>query len=446
MSGVDHLPSEEYRRSARRSPGSRLCLRAHQHLVSTCPQCGEGWGELGHKLQGLVLQELAAAPPLTPPAEPHPDDLPGSDEAVDRLATQAAGIRRRRRRAKKQLSELRQLAAARRADKVRGAYRRFRSRLLAELLIEEARAVVRNAPDEAHSFASLVPLVLDWAQSEEHAAWAPTLIARAAAHQANALRVAGELAAAERIFDQLDVRDVGDVAVRGEILSLEGSLRSDQRKFEMAETVLQRAAEAYEYAGDRLGVAKVRIQQGILMRVLCRTEEVLRHFEAAASDLGEEAAPELAVATTTGRVNALCDLGRPLEARRVLHAGLDAFEEIEAPFVAAHFRTLEGRISLGLADYSAAEDYFRAAIATMQIVGRPHDAATTSLLLAEVLLEQGRAAELRRLASGLIKEFQEREVGREIFKALQLFGKAVATEQLTATILERIRRTFLNAT
>ncbi len=445
MSGVDHLPSEEYRKRAERSPGNRLCLRAHQHLVSACPECGKDWEELGPKLRELVHQELAAAPPLTPPPEPHPDDLSGSDEAVERLADQAASLRRQRRRAKKQLSELRLLPAARRPDRVRGAYRRFRSRLLAEFLIEEARSVVRNAPTEAESFASLVPLVLHWAEGEKHSSWAPTLVARATAHRANALRVAGELAGAERYFNRLDLRALADSAVRGEILSLEGSLRSDQRQFDAAEVVLQKAARAYAYANDPLGIAKVRVQQANLMQALDRTEDVLAMFENAYALLSADAPVTLVSAAVSGRVNALCDLDRPLEARRMLSSNLGVFEKFEGPFMAAHLRTLEGRISLGLEEYASAEEYLSSAASTMRLINRPYDAATVSLFLAEVFLAQGRTQELYGLAVTLTREFQKRGVKGEAMQALGLLNKAIAAEQLTATLLAEIRHKLIRA-
>lgn len=443
MSGVDHLPSEEYGERLERSKDSRLCLRAHQHLVSTCPDCGKGWEELGPKLQGLVRQELAAAPPLTPPPAPRKNDLSGSDQAMDRLADQAASLRRRRRRAKKQLSELRRLPAARRGDKVRGAYRRFRSRMLAELLIEEAKKVVRNAPAEAESFASLVPQVLDWAKSEEHAAWAPTLVARATAHRANALRVAGELAQAEQMFARIDPAAIMDTKVRAEIFFAMGTLRSDQRRFEAAEELLQRAVQGYEYAGDQLGVAMVRIQQANLAQVRSDPAKVLELFEMAATAHGSDAPPSLAISTIAGRTNALCDLDRPLEAASVLHASLDVFEEMEAPFIAALLRMLEGRISMGLENFREAESYFDASIETLQLIGRPYDAASVSLFLAESLFHQGRTSELRQLATSLIEDFKQRRVETEALKALYLFKKAVAAETLSAGLLGDIRHRLL---
>ena len=260
--------------------------------------------------------------------------------------------------------------------------------------------------------------------------------------------MAGDLPAADRGFAVLaelltEPAVAADATLLAEISSLEASLRIDQRRFADAEPLLERAAVAFEYAGDDTGSARVEIQRANLMQTLGRPDEVLALHERAAAALGARATPYLTVCTVTGRVNALCDLDRPAEARRLLRAHLDAFEADDEPHTAALLRCLEGRVALGLGDLEAAEGYFASCRDGMLLAGRAYDAALAALYLAETYLAGGRHRALRGLAARLLPEFRSRGVGRETLAVLQLFARAVATEELTAALLAELRRKLL---
>jgi tetratricopeptide (TPR) repeat protein len=449
MGQDDHLRVQDYRRPPAADLGD-FAVRTNEHLTAACPECGKGWQQLGPMLRGMYRESLAALGPAAPPPDPHPDDLSTAPAALDALAAQAAELRRLERRARQQLCELRNLPADQRVGKIRRAYRRFQSRWLAVLLIEESRKLVRSDPAEAESFASLVPEVLAWTRGEDGPPWAPPLVARAAAHRANALRVAGDLPAADRRFarlaELLAVPSVAaDAGVLAEIASLEASLRIGQRRFAEAERLLERAELAYEYAGDRTGLGRTWIKTANLMQALGRPEEVLALHERAAAALGAGATPYLTVCTVTGRVNALCDLDRPAEARPLLRAHLDAFEADDELHTAALLRGLEGRVALGLGELAAAEAYFASCHEGMLLAGRAYDAALAALDLASAYLAGGRHRELRRLAARLVPEFRGREVARETLAVLKLFVQAVAGEELTAALLAELRARLLGA-
>lgn len=364
------------------------------------------------------------------------------------MAAQSASLRRLRRRAKKQLSELRTLPAKARAGRIAGAYRRFRTRQLAELLIEESRRVIRDAPAEAESFASLVPLVLDWARGPEAPPWTEPLLIRAAAHRANALRVAGDLPAADHAWHELRTglvqRPITDAAVLGEIASLEASLRLDQRHLEQAEDLLAHAERAFRYLGDRGSLARVRIKQANLKYTQGHPEQVVVLLDEAEL-LATHATPFFTICTVSGRVNALCDLGRPAEARSLLRRHLDAFEADPGPHAAAVLRCLEGRAALGLGELDAAADYFQTSHEAMLAAGRPFDAALNALFLAETFLEQGRTQDLRRLAARLVREFRSRGIAGETLAALKLLARADAAETVSRALLAELRQRFAGA-
>ena len=428
----------------RDKPGS-TALRVHEHLVTICPQCRQEWDELGPLLRDVVRQQLATVQPpsFTEPHEPDLDHLSGAPEALSRLHEQAHELRHLRRTAKKELSELRHVPADLRPDKVRRAYRRFRSRQLAELLVDESRAMIRNSPAEAESFAALVPWVLDWTRGDPRLHWAPALLARAAAHRANALRVAGDLIAADQAFADLhrfvSAQQIGDIATHAELASLEASLRIDQHRSEHAEDLLRRASIAFQYTDDTEGQLRARIKSANLMLNLGRAEEALDAFEEAA-DLATNNSPYWTVCLVGGRANALCELDRPTEARQLLRRHLDAFEAVEGPHAAAVLRGLEGRVALGLGEYAAAEDYFQSACAAMLAADRAVDAALAALYLAETYHRQGRVQALRELAARLVPELGPRGLAGEALQALKLLTRAVAAEEVTLTLLGQLRR------
>jgi hypothetical protein len=448
LTDKDHLRVEEYLGSARQGV-NHLALLTHAHLVRICSRCAAVWDALGPLLRNLYRDHLARTPTWVPPRLPERDELSGQPEVIEALAAQSAALRRLRRCAKKQLSELRTLPAEARADRIRGAYRRFRTRQLAELLVEESRRVIRDAPTEAQSYASLVPLVLDWARGPDAPPWADALLVRAAAHRANALRVSGDVNAADRSWRHLhaglDQRPLIDPSGLAEIASLEASLRLDQRHFGHAEELLGRADQAFRYLGDRGGLARIRIKQANLKRVQGHPEQVVHLLDEASELLGTDTTPYLTICTVTGRVNALCDLGRPTEARRLLRRHLDAFEADPGPHAAALLRCLEGRAALGLGELAAAADYFQTSHDAMLAAGRPYDAAVHALFLAETYLEQGRIQDLRVLATRLLFEFRSRGIAGESLAALKLLVQAIAAETVTRALVVELRERFAGA-
>ena len=442
-----HLRSEHYALLGDHPAASTLARRLHTHLIQDCPECREAWEQLGH-LQGTVHVHLAHLSP-TAAVEPTDDEILVDDEVLAAEDASIETLRYLRRRAYRQLWELRQLSPAQRASRIRGAHRQFRGRALAELLIEEARSLVRNAPLKAIDWVDLVALVLHWTRGEDAPAWAAGLLARAAAHRANALRIAGDFVSAERAFIEvrrrLATQTVNDPAVLAEAASLEASLHIDQRHAERAEDLLERAALAYRYSQDPTGLARTRIQQANLKWADGEPSQVLRLLDDAAAVLeGQPEPPDLylKLCTVTGRVNALCQLGRYTQAQRLLHRHLDDYESSDDPYAAALFRGLDGRIALGLGDLGTAEERCRSCIAAYLTLGRDHDAALACLDLADALLAAEKTAELRRLAADLVPLFRSRDLPAETFKSLQHLARAVVAGRLSSALLEQLRRSL----
>ena len=443
----EHLRSDHYVEIDGLSTAATVARCIHSHLIATCPECEEAWHKLGALLKEAVLSSFDTFTPPPAPSEPTDDDLLVDAGALAAEDAKVEQLRHLRRRAHEQLWILRRLPAVRRAGKIRGAHRQFRGRALAELLIEECRATVRNAPLEAVAWVDLVPLVLHWTRGDGAPPWAPGLLARAAAHRANALRIAGDFLTAERTFIEvrrsLAAHPVDDPAIVAEVASLEASLRIDQHHEEQAEELLERAALAYRYAGDPLGLARTRIKHATLMWDEDRPAEVLRLLEEASAGLAASPEPPdlyLTLCTVTWRLLALCELKRFAEARRLLHRNLDDYEASEDPLIAATLRTLEGRMAHGLGEYEKAEQSYRSCLDAYLTLGRNHDAALACLDLADTLLAAGKTSELRQLASDLVPLFRTRDLPAETMRALDHLTRAVVSERLSTAVLTKMRR------
>ncbi len=444
----EHLRSDDYvSLDATGTAANLLARRTLRHLIDACPVCREEWDRLGPRLQETLLDDLHRFTAPQAPPEPSDDDLRVDTATLDAQDELMDQLRYHRRRAYEQLWILQRLPPHRRAAKIKGAFRQFQGRAFAELLVETSRSLVRKAPAEALGWAELVPLALDWAKGDAAPDWAPGLLARAEAHRANALRILGDHPAADRIFVELrrtlGAHPVGDPAVVAEVTSLEASLRIEQNHLPHAEELLDRAALAYQYAGDGAGLARARIKHAMLVRGLGRPGDCLPLLDAAAESLAsapQPVDPYLRMSIVSERLNALCDLERYREARRLLDRNLDVYEDGDDLFGGAILRCLEGRIALGWQDYTAAEAAFEDCREGLLVLGRSHDAALASLFLAEVYLRMGRAEDLRQLAGPLVARFRASQLPAETLHALELFEHAVAAHRLTVAVVVELRR------
>lgn len=440
MAQEEHICRRDYRcGTATGEVGDGLGPRTLEHLAASCPECAEVWERLGSILRRACLEQESRLF-LAEPAPPDPLSVSSSPRKQAEMDRRLARIGRLRRRAKKQLSELRHTPRDARRRKVASAYRRFRSRFLAELLVEEARSVVRQEPLEAASFAGLVRPALKWTLVSPPQ-WAAALLARGAAHQANGLRIAGDLDAAGRAYEEL----WGTVSplqlepqVFAEVASLEASLRVAQHGYEAAERLLDDAALVYEYAGDVPGVARCQLQKANLLQLLDRPEEVAPLLQPFIPLLREHGGYPLAC-SVAAQVNALCDVDDAAAARWLLADHEEVFVEAGDHGRAA-LAGLEGRIALGMGEPGAAGRLFEEAVRSLLALDRHHDAALACLYLAEAYHLQGTRPKLVRLASQLVRVFHDRGLPVEAWAAIQQMARAITTQRLDRSLFDRLRR------
>ena len=418
-------------------PRELLLQQAHHHLMDLCPICRSEWDgqprfETEAPRPGHAETRRALAD------RPLPPECDFSLDHYDEELAYQSRLRAIARRAREDVAKLRRLPPGEWAAKIDKSKTRFRSRAFVLLLFEEAKKRVRTAPREAAAWASLVPLALDRGEGREGKDWVRELRLLAAAHHANALRVAGDLAAADREFAELSLElqraTLANREVEAEIASLEASLRTGQRRFGEAERLLARAA-----ANAGPNAARLAIKYANLSMFLGHTEKALASYETAARTLDSDAEPLLWLCVVTGRVNCLCDLDRYAEAERLLAAERAGYLRGDDDFDATYLRFLTARVALGNGDFAAAERGFTATQDRFLQLDRGFDATVACLYLADTLLAAGKTAELRRLATGLVALFQSRGVERETVASVRLLAQAVQADTLTAALLARMR-------
>ena len=230
-------------------PPRTLVTLVRHHLADLCPQCRQAFAELEN---GAAFAFRARPGGVHSPG----CALDGYASAFERAAGQAIAEAGRRsfdhQAAERDLEELLALPVAERRGRLAGARRRFRSRPLAELLLAESARLVADDPAAAGELAELAHEVLLRVPGALADGVSEGLGARALAYRAEALRAAGELAPADRLFRSLRARlasfPLDDPEVHAVVSALEAALRRDQKRWAEAESLLARAVLLHRQA------------------------------------------------------------------------------------------------------------------------------------------------------------------------------------------------------
>jgi tetratricopeptide (TPR) repeat protein len=423
-------------------PVKVLMRRLLGHLAELCPECAETVVSLRRGIDyEAASRSNSVDTDLTDPLF-----VGVFDGAFDRthgdVTAWAIRVRRERRKARADVRELLRVPAELRLKKIERAQTRYRSRAVAELLLEESRRLVRQQPAEARSLASLVASVLLWTPGAGAQDWARDLLVRAQAWVANTLRVEHELRAADRAFAVLRARMARDVvgeAVHAEVASLEASLRLDQGRYAEARRLLDEAITFHRADGDREATAKVLVQRamveynlGDLATAVVVQREALHLLE------GQEN-HNLFLAAILNLGIFMVDAGKAGDASDLLSVQCTALRQ-GGVWEWPEAKVLRGRVAFALGDLGGAERLFLAARA--ELIGRRDAvrAAVASLDLAVLYLAQGKTAELRRMARLMGTIFDSAELESEALAAVVLFQKAVAAESVTEAAIRAWRR------
>ncbi len=409
-------------------PGVYLTLLL-EHLVRQCPEC-----RAGVETFSSGVSASADAPPAA-----------DGETLVDRAAAPALAFQEVEDRARRGLAVLEALPdhplwlAAVRTGLLADA-----NPALVELLLEKGRRRIHDSPAEALESAELAVEVAGRLPGGPYGAtFCRERLAESRAHEANALRVVGNLRQAERVMADA-VRLLGGSAddfLRAEVASLAASLAKDQRRWPEARVRLDLAERLYTAVGaDPRTIVRVRLNRADVAFCAGDATEAVAMARATLKEIDAESMPDLHFIAHHNLAGYLCEAGEHEEARQMLGAA--------EPLYRAHpdrsFRLrrvwLEGRIAQGLGDPIAAEARFRAARDGFLEAGLGYPAALVALDLAALCLEQGRTAEVREIATWTTALFEANDIRREALAALSLFRQAALQDLVTLQEIRRVAR------
>lgn len=313
-----------------------------------------------------------------------------------------------------------------------------------ELLIGESRSECFR--DVARAV-ELGRLAVESAEALSVEPYPPGLVidARALAWAAlgNTHRVRADLIDAERAMRtawELVENGSGDRIARAEVLSLVGSLRMDQARFDEAIGVLTEAVQIFRAEGNRP-------QEGKLLVKLANVQGEVGDVDAAVA-LAAEARSLLREAEERLYLLAGQTLATWLrEANRVEEARV-TFDDLEPQFRARisdptsliRLDWLGARLLWSEGDHEGAERKLLSVRERYEDRGEPKRSCLVSLDLATLYLEQGRTREVRALARQMAPVFSSRQVHHHALAALVLFKQAAEAEKVSLGFVRELAR------
>lgn len=434
----DHLDLPTLRRFAADELSREALFDAAWHLF-LCDACRERLSEVapeGRKIydrifggQGLTYSELSYSAVTRAVAR----KLRDTGVEIERQRSQADGL----------WQELRAHPRSRRLLMVENSGR-FQVYGLAEHLLAECRRCWHEDPVAAEEAAELALAVTYRLDRRVHGAHLLNdLKSEAWSSIANCRRIRADLASVAEAFEIARAyRDAGtgDLLQEAEILDLEASLLCDQRRLDEAAVCLERVVQLRRATGDRdAEAAGLHRQAGVAWD---RGEEDVATalLERAAGLATPDRDPHLALAVRLDLARFLALAGQADEAaarvpelRRLALSAGDRADRLRLLWIEGTVLAGQGRVEL-------AETTLRRAVAAFARSGAGYDAALVALDLASLLLEAGRSAEARALASDLVPIFAARDVHREALAALAILQNALEREGATLSLVRDLSR------
>jgi tetratricopeptide (TPR) repeat protein len=331
--------------------------------------------------------------------------------------------------------------------------RRFHTWGLCELLIERSLTSSLQNAAEGEELGLLALHLLDLLPGERYRAESlEDGRARAWAHVANARRIRSDLEGAERAFRAAWGRfeaGSGDLFEKAILLDLEASLHRARRRFAAAFAFLRRAVGLFLELGERHRAGRSLVNLATVCQQSGEAERGIPVLQQALSLIDPAQEPRLMLLIHHNLVDCLAGAGRFLEAQRASREAREWFRRFPNDRLRLRRQWVEGKIARGLGQLPQAEALFLAARDGFLAEGIPYETALVSLELALLYAEQGRTAELKELAAGMLPIFASRQIHPEALAALAVFQRAAETEragvEMVTEIADYLRRVRHNA-
>ena len=151
-----------------------------------------------------------------------------------------------------------------------------------------------------------------------------------------------------------------------------------------------------------------------------------------------EREPRLVLAARHNLAWFLNDCGRSEDARQQIARFRHIYHELPDSWGELQLAWLNGRIAARQGRVREAEDTLIEVRQQLLDEGHGYDASLVTLDIAKLYLQQGRSAEVRELAAGMLDVFLSQDVHRQAAAALAVFQQAAELDSATPVLLEEI--------
>ena len=367
------------------------------------------------------------------------------EEALDRgqesLETRQVALEKERSEAPSLFVELMACPRDRRGLLVRDD-KRFHTWGVFELLIERSSEEGIRDPDAAERLARLSLLVSDTLDFSYYGVkLVEDLRARSWAYLANSRRIRSNHEGAEEAFEEAEAhlkKGTLDPLERAILLDLKASLRRGQRRFDDALKLLRRAVGIFSQYGHPHRAGRSLVNMSSVHYFLGKPEEGIPLLYRALSLIDPEQEPRLLLCARHNLAFYVSDCGRFEEAWTLYQQTRPLYRDFTDAWTQNRRKWVKGKIVRGLGQAAQAESLFLAARDGFVAEGIPYDTALVSLELATLYAEQGRTADLKRLAEEMIPIFSSLHIHREALAALAFLRQAVEAERASLEVVTRV--------
>jgi transcriptional regulator with XRE-family HTH domain len=386
------------------------------------------------KLVVMLQEEQRKEDPALEDANP---GVPARDRKVERRAAQALW------------SRIKPLPRAEQVEALRGAPPEAQW-AVCELLCLESQRQCGEDPTKAIPLCELALVAADLAEGGEGVR--AKLRGIAWAHLGNALRAQDDLDAAERAFASADEfwkvgEGVADgLLEEGLIFALKASLRRDQRRFDEAKKLLERAESLASGPTFRI---QVIVSRANLLVEMGNLEEAAALQHGVKESVSPQEEPRILFAIWLNLADTLSRLERLEEATALLPTARAHLLKAGGELNRVRLLWTEGRITAGLGDVEegiALLSRVRGEFASRDMA---YDMALVSLEIAVLYAGLGRTEQVKTLARHMTPIFRAHAIHREALAALTLFRKAAEREEVTEAyareVLSYLRKARYNA-
>jgi tetratricopeptide (TPR) repeat protein len=399
-----------------------------EHLIA-CTSCQR-------RLKGLLHPQPSALADKVVPLERRsalpPDYDPGLDRISRCLRRIESSFQKERAEALGLFAELSQHPVEKRPLLVRNCPR-FHTWGLCELLLRRSREQIFHNAAFGESLALLSLEVLDRLDVSCYGEEAvEDLRARAWAYVANSRRVKADLRGSEEAFALAFAslrRGAQEPMDRAVLLDLRASLLRAQRRFTDALRCLRRSIGIFQELGEGHRAGRGLLGMSIVHHVSGEPEKAIPLLYQALELIDPAREPRLLLVAWHNLIDDLAEAGQFMEAQKLVVKARPFYQQFQQPWSHNPRKWVEGKIARGLGQHAQAETLFLRARDGFLVEGAAYDTALVSLDLASLYAEQGRMAELKRVAEEMVPIFSSRQIHREALAALAFWRQAVEAEK-----------------